>query len=689
VKKFHTDNWTFDPNNRLLTRVGKKSVKLRYKASRLLELLCENSGQVIGNYQIIEHVWGDHTAVGDRGLRQIIWQLRQDLHEENSSEPAVINIPRKGYVLRDKVELSLSNLPERVKRRDLRVGFVVVSLLFLAVGYLYFSQESTPSSFLTTESVTSQEGLEESAAISPGGDRLLYSYKKDKSFDLYLKHINAERSDDTPLLQIEGNQGGAAWSYQEDKVAFLSNTEKPDVDAVYIYDLGTSELKHIASQYVPRISRSPHGLAWSPIADELAYTSLTENGKSAIFLYDYQTDTHRQLTKPEFIDMHPSWSPDGRFITFLKLINPELSGLYSHELITGAVTDITQENVKVYGNAWLDDRFIIYGAYGEGYFRPYVVDFKTLKKSRILMSGNFRYPSASPEHIYYIRSSLGSQIQEFSLNEGELVLENLLDSTGNDSEPIQHELTSHLIFMSNRTDHKELWFRDGEDNSSIQITDKQTNVSYPSFSSDGSMIIYRFYNPATQANELEIYDLDSRRKIPVPVSDVLFGTFAGNNRYIAYLKSADQDKELWLYDLKDQSQRRLMTGLWTILGANRKDNTLYIAKSGEVLIYNVEDQSVSSLMPESEFPNPVAISNELIFSVEKKGDITHIMQFNSHTKEKKVWATVKSIFFNQLVDLAVNPQTGKVYISFNTKRDSDVQRFSRAQLRSEIDRIFR
>lgn len=689
MKKYITKNWAFDPSRRLLSKSGEKSILLPNNVASLLTLLCQNTDQLLDRYTIIDQIWDGNLTVGERGLRQIIWKLRNYLPDDENGEPAVINVTRKGYKLRDEVTISNLRLPKKTFSRYKQLVTLAISI---TVAWLLASQlynKKVVTSLIEVTPVTTRGGFEVSPAVSPDNQVMLYSVKSDGEFNIYHKELEKQNITDKVFLQMQGDQAGMAWNKTGDKIAFLSSTQQPSVYSINIYDKTTETSTVVAEQYAPNISHGPYGLAWSPTQDTLAYTGIVpEENKSALFLYNYLSQEKQQLTQPDFIDMHPSWSPDGQSISFLKLINPELSGLYSIDIVTGKTQAITQSNIKIYGHIWLDDNYILYSAYDNGYFYPYVVELASLQSRRINIYGNFIFPSSSNADIYYTRSTIEHQIQQYKLFNNEIILEETINSTGENRMPVIHELTDQLVFISERSGFRELWYRSNQNAELTQLTHSKSVVSHPSFSMSGQKVLYRRYNPDSGNNEVQVYNFQQKKYTEIPVTNVLYSVFAGQDRYIAYITMNNSGRELWLYDLEQGTQNLLTKEIWTILGSDKDNATLFLVKSGQIHTYDLTTMETKPLKIQPKFQGRGYIQGSVLLHLVRNDQGNELIEHNLYSGEQKNWGLLSKTQFNSISDFSLNRHTKQIYLNIISKQESDIYKLPRKDLQAQIKHLF-
>jgi tricorn protease len=85
---------------------------------------------------------------------------------------------------------------------------------------------------------------------------------------------------------------------------------------------------------VREVERSPHdrirGLAWSPDGRWLAYGFHVSLEASALHLYDTRRDKVHEITRPDFLDVAPSFDPDGKYLYFLshRVFDPVMDNQY-------------------------------------------------------------------------------------------------------------------------------------------------------------------------------------------------------------------------------------------------------------------------------------------------------------------------------------------------------------------------
>ena len=156
-------------------------------------------------------------------------------------------------------------------------------------------------------------------ALSPDGNEIVYLSDRGNKlysfFDLWLasaedgeikgRLVEAARSPDFESLRFMNSS--AAWSGDSRHLAFVAKVGGRD--ALYVYDIRRRRV-------VRRVTADVDGMqnpSFSPDGMRIAFTGL-KGGVSDLYVVDVSGEHFQQLTDDKYADLHPAWSPDGRFI---------------------------------------------------------------------------------------------------------------------------------------------------------------------------------------------------------------------------------------------------------------------------------------------------------------------------------------------------------------------------------------
>ena len=118
-------------------------------------------------------------------------------------------------------------------------------------------------------------------------------------------------------------------------VAFVRND--PAQSRLAFLDLHTRAVTEVAPAermqqiYNPRVA---------PDGRKVAYSAWREGGHRDIYVYDREAATTTRITADRFLDMTPTWSPDGRYLLFVS-DRDHIFNIYAHDLETGDVAQVT------------------------------------------------------------------------------------------------------------------------------------------------------------------------------------------------------------------------------------------------------------------------------------------------------------------------------------------------------------
>ncbi|HDH25988.1 MAG TPA: peptidase [Actinobacteria bacterium] len=91
---------------------------------------------------------------------------------------------------------------------------------------------------------------------------------------------------------------------------------------------------HLTTGDVTNVYHSPYeriqGTAWSADGRWLAFAAFVSSRNSSLFLYDTETGKLSQVTRPDFVDVRPSFDPKGKFLYFIsmRVYDPVYDSLY-------------------------------------------------------------------------------------------------------------------------------------------------------------------------------------------------------------------------------------------------------------------------------------------------------------------------------------------------------------------------
>jgi Tol biopolymer transport system component len=135
------------------------------------------------------------------------------------------------------------------------------------------------------------------------------------------------------------------WSSHGEWIAFITNRES-NLDLYIIRADGSDEQRltdEAGYEYYP---------AWSPDDTRLMFTSDRDGGDFDLYMYTLNTGTITQLTHNDTLDERPTWSPDGRFVTYLAMPNRELE-IHIMDVASGESHALTNDKLFYHEAQWM------------------------------------------------------------------------------------------------------------------------------------------------------------------------------------------------------------------------------------------------------------------------------------------------------------------------------------------------
>jgi Tol biopolymer transport system component len=182
------------------------------------------------------------------------------------------------------------------------------------------ARRTAPADLATqvTNHVKSDAFINNSPALSPSGDRLVYISDRAGKFDIYVtstlemkkprRLVSGQK--ESGLEELHWLRPGITWSPDGKKIAFAAKAGAHD--AIHLVDV---ERGKIIRTYQPKLDGlwSP---AWSPGGKSIAFMGM-KDGRSDIMLLNLDNGEIARVTNDAFSDLDPAWSPDGKAIAFV------------------------------------------------------------------------------------------------------------------------------------------------------------------------------------------------------------------------------------------------------------------------------------------------------------------------------------------------------------------------------------
>ncbi len=507
-----------------------EAIRVEPKVMEVLVYLAERPLQVVSRQELLAVVWAG-TVVGDDALTLAISKLRKAFADDPRRPQVIETIPKGGYRLiapvspvydGDSVAETLLPVetpdqvavavPEEARSKDSRglwIGATVLVLMIVGIAsfVLWTAPTSDTPVFFRPVPVTSMPGREQDAALSPDGHRVAFAWPgpDGTNADIYVKMIGTEtplRLTDDPAIDLR-----PVWAPDGERVAFLR------------YD-GTSCLILVvpvvggAERPLADCGMNDLGeLAWSPDGQWLAYPDReAPEQPSSIYLLSLETLDRRQLTTPGPTlagDHAPAFSPDGKYLSFMRTGTPRVGDLFVVPLEGGTPQQRTFDDRWIWGHTWMPDgERLLFSSTRSGFFNLWTVGKEGGAPQWVPVTGgeSLINPMVAPasRRLVYEQWSYDANIWQRALAD---TLEQreprpFMASSQWDAHPQFSPDGAHVAFTSRRSGDLEIWVCKADGSDLLQLT--ATGDSFAStmrWAPDGRRIVFS----ARQDDRVDLY----------------------------------------------------------------------------------------------------------------------------------------------------------------------------------------
>ncbi len=230
-----------------------------------------------------------------------------------------------------------------------------IAAVFLAVcialaAWWYFSTAGTPMPPPRTVPLTSFEGLELHAALSPDGKQVTFVWNggTDGRYHLFVKLVGG--GDPLQLSNAPADDFYPTWSPDGGEIAFLRSVEE-GYEILVTPALGGPERRLATTSY--------SGLDWSPDGRSLAIADKSASYESgSIYLLSLETGRKQAFSTPPtgHGDSQPAFSPDGRKLAFFRTrTRASISDIYIQSVGDSEAERLTFFEGSFYDLDWSPD----------------------------------------------------------------------------------------------------------------------------------------------------------------------------------------------------------------------------------------------------------------------------------------------------------------------------------------------
>jgi DNA-binding winged helix-turn-helix (wHTH) protein/Tol biopolymer transport system component len=359
---FQLGPWVVHPTLNSVSHDG-QNTHVEPKAMEVLVCLARNSGTVVSKEELLRQVWPD-TFASDDVLFRCISELRRVLKDDPKAPQLIETIPKRGYRLLEKAELTVGTVvPAEIRddpKRWYRFPSVLATILIAAgaIGWgahQWISRDRRPNLESAEFRKLTDSGKAADAAISPDGHYIAYLYRDENDASLRLRQVGAQG--ETVVLTHDETYALPTFSPDGSRLYFLrGNLSELHSDLYEMPVLGGPERKVAPSVDSP--------ISFSPDGRQFAYERVMRGQNSdEIRIANVDGSGDRLLVDLRDVFSSrcgPAWSPDGRSIVVSAIPTAGLPVLYVISRSSGEVRQLYSHRRGIGRPRWLlDGRLLV------------------------------------------------------------------------------------------------------------------------------------------------------------------------------------------------------------------------------------------------------------------------------------------------------------------------------------------
>ncbi|HYK92066.1 MAG TPA: LpqB family beta-propeller domain-containing protein [Acidobacteriota bacterium] len=462
--------------------------------------------------------------------------------------------------------------PHLRTRTALRAVLAVLGIAALsAAGWWFLRSKPKSEPPLTAVPFTTNLGLERRPTFSPDGNQVAFQWngEKEDNWDIYVKSVGSEE----PLRLTSGpaDDTDPSWSPDGSYIAFLRSTREGH--AVYtIPPVGGVERKVYETTYVQR-GDNPSSfwgrkLACTPDSKGFVISERESSAEpNSLFLVTISTGEKRRLTSPPPVgyygDADPSFSPDGRSMSFSRMLSFNDMQLYALDMTPefrpiGEAKKLTDHapfrDKQMYGHAWgADGKEIVASVGVRGIFaelwRIPIRESSSPQKVGSLGRGA-SFPAVSPSARRLVFEVVQGAASSWVIDDpGEstikAVSQKIIASTVGYEYNCQVSPDGKKIAMhSTRTGRYNIWVCNSDGSGFLMLTDRSMCGS-PAWSPDSRSIAF----DTREEGQTEIYVVSAEggpvRRITNHPSEHVNPSWSRDGRWMYFTSNRTGRWEIW------------------------------------------------------------------------------------------------------------------------------------------------
>ena len=565
-KSFKISHYQVTPSEFSIQKNDEEKKSLQPKFIEVLVYLAQHHGRVVPRDELIDHIWGEDSFVGEKSLTNAIWHLRKKLTSAEGEEEIIKTIRKAGYQLipeptwqeipsttnevsspeplessiKYSVESSIkgsgdsslyqekathsesentteSNTYQSNKKIKINSTYVLITLIISLLVLLFIQQLPDDNSPKIT-AITKHPGSELFPSPSPDGRYVVYSQVlTNQATNLFMKDTHQIALPPKQLTFDNASEGHSVWSH-DGQYLYFSRKDKAKRSCYYI------QLK-VASQQEKKLTTCPmqggyYYLDISPDDKTLAVYNMGALAKrSGIYFIDLSSNNYEMTrfscdSDCSYKDRDMAFSPDGKYMAVSRRVNRLSENIYLIDLVTKTTEQLTFNEEDIVGMSWQgNSEKLVFAAQRADNRFGYVIDIAS-KALQPLDLADFSYPSIAKQskQLYYQKRKEKSSLASLQLNDTIASSPFPVLQSNYTYESADYSVINDLIvFSSNESGFDELWSAKPDGSARKQLTNLRQTIRYPKWSHDGQNVAFLAPLIEGSGNGIYIYSFKNER----------------------------------------------------------------------------------------------------------------------------------------------------------------------------------
>ena len=398
---------------------------------------------------------------------------------------------------------------------------------------------------------TTLQGAETQPAFSPDGSRIAFVWRSEEgNSDIYVK---ARAGGELQRVTTDAAEDlSPVWSPDGSRIAFLRM--KNGENAILVAPLPKGTHDKIADVFPTRLEGVGRQLDWSRDGSYLAVADKNSVDEPfSIYLVRAADGQKRKLTSPparSIGDFSPAFSPDGKWMSFLRAPSSGITELYVTPLAGGEARQLTFDQREALSQCWTaDSRGIVFVSSRVGNFNLWRIPaWGGVPQGIPGIAEGANEPTFTRDgrFLAYSLSFRDANIWRIDLTAEPVRPRILISSTQYDSSAQFSPDGSRIAFRSRRTGNHEIWVGDSQGRNQTQLTHfGGTLAGTPRWSPDGRSIAFDA-RPAGQADIFVISaDGGSPRRLTFETAEDVVPSWSRDGKWVYFASRRSGSWQVW------------------------------------------------------------------------------------------------------------------------------------------------